>query len=84
GFTNIFKTTYQPVNLTQLESFFGDKSEITLDDLYERGVCRKGRPVKILGDGDISRAVKIEAHRFSASAAEKIKNAGGEPVALEG
>ncbi|MFP4071019.1 MAG: 50S ribosomal protein L15 [Desulfovibrionales bacterium] len=84
GFTNIFKTAYQPVNLAQLESFFGDKSEITLDDLYERGVCRKGRPVKILGDGDISRAVKIEAHRFSASAAEKIKNAGGEPVALEG
>ena len=84
GFKNIFKTVYQPLNLGQIETFFGDKAEIALEDIYARGLCSRNAPVKILGDGELSRAVKIEAHRFSKSAAEKIKNAGGEAVALEG
>jgi large subunit ribosomal protein L15 len=84
GFKNIFKTTYQPINLTQIEAFFGDRGEIALEDFYSRGLCSRSTPIKILGEGELSRAVKIEAHRFSKSAAEKIKNAGGEAVALEG
>jgi large subunit ribosomal protein L15 len=84
GFNNIFKTVYQPVNLSQIEAFFGDKSEITLEDFYARGLCARNTPLKVLGDGEIGRSVKIEAHRFSKSAAEKIRNAGGEAVALEG
>jgi large subunit ribosomal protein L15 len=84
GFNNIFKTVYQPVNLSQIEAFFGDKGEITLEDFYARGLCARNTPLKVLGDGELSRPVKIEAHRFSKSAAEKIRNAGGEAVALEG
>jgi large subunit ribosomal protein L15 len=84
GFTNIFKITYQPVNLSQIEALFGDKAEISLEDFYQRGVCSRRTPIKVLGEGELSRAVKIEAHRFSRSAVEKIKNAGGEAVALEG
>jgi large subunit ribosomal protein L15 len=84
GFNNIFKTVYQPVNLTQIEAFFGDKGEITLEDFYARGLCARNTPLKVLGDGELNRPVKIEAHRFSKSAADKIRNAGGEAVALEG
>jgi large subunit ribosomal protein L15 len=84
GFTNIFKITYQPVNLSQIEALFGDKAEISLEDFYQRGVCSRRTPIKVLGEGELSRAVKIEAHRFSRSAVEKIENAGGEAVALEG
>jgi large subunit ribosomal protein L15 len=84
GFTNMFKTTYQPVNLSQIEDFFSGKTEITLEDFYARGLCTRNTPVKILGNGELNRPLKIEAHRFSKSAIEKIKSAGGEAVALEG
>ena len=85
GFKNdMFKTVYEVVNIARLEEVFSDKSEITLEDMYARGLVRGGCPVKVLGVGDISRAVTVQAHAFSASAAEKIKNAGGEARALEG
>ena len=85
GFKNdMFKTVYEVVNIARLEEVFSDKSEITLEDLYARGLVRGGCPVKVVGVGDISRAVTVQAHAFSASAAEKIKNAGGEARALEG
>ena len=85
GFKNdLFKTVYEVVNLARLAEVFGEAQEITLEDIYNRGLARKGCPVKVLGVGDISRAVTVQAHAFSASAAEKIKNAGGEAKALEG
>ena len=85
GFKNyLFKTVYEVVNLSRLNEVFGDQAEITLEDIYSRGLVRSGRPVKVLGVGDISRAVTVQAHAFSASAVEKIKNAGGEAKALEG
>ena len=53
------------------------KSEITLDDIYEKGLARPYMLVKVLGDGEVKGAISVEAHRFSRSAAEKIRAAGG-------
>lgn len=83
GFKNaLFKVNYQPINLERLLSFF-DGDTITLDDIYDRGLARRNSPVKILSGGDVTRAVTVQAHRFSAAAAEKITQAGGKAEALE-
>ena len=82
GFKNLFQVRYAVVNLEQLESHFSGQSTITIDDLYT--LCRRNMPVKVLGRGDITRSITVEAHRFSKSAAEKIQNAGGQAKALEG
>lgn len=84
GFKNLFKTSYQTVNLDQLFSFFTDSSEITLQDLYDSGMASIRKPVKILGNGDAVRAIKISAHKFSKQAREKITAAGGEVTSIEG
>lgn len=85
GFKNApFKATYEVINLDRLVASFEGKTDITLEDIYERGLCKAGASVKILGVGEVSVALTVEAHKFSASAAEKIRNAGGEAKALEG
>ncbi len=85
GFKNApFKATYEVINLDRLVASFEGKTNITLEDIYERGLCKAGASVKILGVGEVSVALTVEAHKFSASAAEKIRNAGGEAKALEG
>ena len=84
GFKNYpFKVEYEVINLDRLVAAFEGKTEITLDDIYDRGLCTYGAPVKILGEGELSVALKIEAHKFSQSAAEKIRTAGGEARELE-
>lgn len=84
GFKNfLFRNRYEVVNLSTLVAHFEGKSEITLEDIYARGLAKNGSPVKILGDGEISSALKVEAHKFSASAIEKLQKAGGEARALE-
>ena len=76
GFTNIFKKRYALVNLDRLEQLEG--SEFTPERLLELGVIRPApNGVKILGDGALTRAITVRAHRFSKSAAEKIAAAGG-------
>jgi large subunit ribosomal protein L15 len=80
GFTNIWRTEYTVVNLSQLEQLDvtatgGD--EVTPDLLVARGLARRGRPVKVLGVGEVGRAFKVKAHRFSKSARAKIEAAGG-------
>ncbi len=78
GFKNFdFKVTFEVINLDRLQAAFEGINEVTLEDIYTRGLCRFGAPVKILGGGEMTRAMTIEAHVFSASAAEKIKAAGG-------
>jgi len=85
GFKNYpFRTIYAPINLDRLLEAFEGKDEITLEDLYARGLVRRGSLVKVLGQGEVARAVKVEAHRFSRQAAEKIGAAGGEARALAG
>lgn len=82
GFKNKFRISYNPLNLGQIEEQFPQQSEVTVEDLYK--VCSRQHPIKILADGDVNRAIRIEAHKFSKKAVEKIKNAGGEAVSLEG
>ena len=74
GFTNIFRTRYQVVNLSALAEMSGD---VTPEIMVEKGLVRPGHRIKVLGDGEISGALKIQAHKFSASARAKIEAAGG-------
>jgi large subunit ribosomal protein L15 len=79
GFTNIWRTEYTVVNLSQLEQLGSTTGgdEVTPDLLVARGLARRGRPVKVLGVGEVGRAYKVKAHRFSKSARAKIEAAGG-------
>jgi large subunit ribosomal protein L15 len=77
GFKNPFRTEYQVVNLDRLGALFPDGGDVTVADLVAKGAVRDGHVVKVLGTGDITVALNITAHRFSASAAEKIAAAGG-------
>jgi large subunit ribosomal protein L15 len=80
GFTNPFRTEYQVVNLTKLGELFPDGGGVDVDALVQAGAVRGGQPVKVLGDGNLSVALQIEAHAFSASAREKIAAAGGTAI----
>ena len=76
GFTNIFKKQYAIVNLGRLDKLEGDS--FGADRLLELGVIHKlGAGLKVLGTGELTRAITVEAHQFSKSAAEKIARAGG-------
>jgi len=76
GFTNIFKKQYAIVNLGRLEKLEGDA--FSLDRLMELGVVRKAPDgLKVLGAGQLTRKITVEAHQFSKSALEKIQQAGG-------
>jgi large subunit ribosomal protein L15 len=82
GFKNPFKVEFQVVNLDRLGSLFPEGGAVTVADLVARGAVRKGRPVKVLGEGDIAVAVQVTADKFSASAKEKIAAAGGSATEL--
>ena len=76
GFTNIFKKQYAIVNLGRLEKLDGDSFNV--DRLLELGVIHKtGDGLKILGSGQLTRKITVEAHHFSKSALDKIQKAGG-------
>lgn len=78
GFTNIFKKKWVEIGLAKLEENFGANDEITPEILHERGLIKKAKhDLVILGSGEVSKALKISAHRFTKSAKEKIENAGG-------
>ncbi len=75
GFKNPFRVEYTPVNLAALEAL--GKDEVTLAVLAEAGLVRPKALVKILGQGTLTRAVKVSAHAFSKAAEEAITAAGG-------
>jgi large subunit ribosomal protein L15 len=76
GFTNIFKKEYAIVNLGRLEKLEGDVFNV--DRLMELGVIKKlGEGLKVLGTGQLTRKITVEAHQFSKSALDKIQKAGG-------
>jgi large subunit ribosomal protein L15 len=76
GFTNIFKKHYAIVNVGTLEKLAGEA--FNADRLFELGVIKKlGDGLKILGTGQLTRNITVEAHHFSKSAVEKIQKAGG-------
>ncbi|MCT1449499.1 50S ribosomal protein L15 [Corynebacterium sp. p3-SID1194] len=77
GFKNNNKIVYQVVNVADLAEAFPKGGTITTADIAAAGLVRKNRPVKVLGDGEISVKLDITAEKFSKSAAEKIAAAGG-------
>ena len=77
GFRNPFKVEFQVVNLERINELFPDGGEVTVDELVAKGAVRDGKPVKVLGQGEISVKVDITVQAFSASAKEKIEAAGG-------
>ncbi len=78
GFTNIWRVEYTPINLERLNAYFAPGSEVSPQALVEVGIIKSVRePVKILGAGDLDRPLTVKAHKFSASAREKILAAGG-------
>jgi len=76
GFTNIFRRSYDPVNLSNLGRFEAGQ-EVTPELLHSHGLTGKNGLVKILGGGELAKALTVRAHKFSASAKEKIEKAGG-------
>ncbi|HEY1271663.1 MAG TPA: 50S ribosomal protein L15 [Terriglobales bacterium] len=81
GFTNIFRTEYAVVNLEKLANL-GEKN-ITPEVLRKAGLVKGKSPIKILGDGDLTSALTVHAHKFSKSAQEKITKAGGKVEVLQ-
>ena len=81
GFTNIFRQEYNIVNLDRLAALGEDT--ITPDVLRKSGVISTKHPVKILGNGELSSAITVHAHKFSKSAQEKITKAGGKFEVLQ-
>jgi large subunit ribosomal protein L15 len=83
GFSNArFKTTYQVVNLDRLAALYPQGGEVTPEDLANRGAVRRGELIKVLGTGEAVSGLRVSAHAFSASAAEKIAAAGGSTTQL--
>ncbi|MBN1384947.1 MAG: 50S ribosomal protein L15 [Elusimicrobia bacterium] len=83
GFKNIFRREYEVINLKTLDEVFDSNSEITKTVLIEKGLIKsKQKPIKVLADGDIKKPLKITADRFSKSAIEKTKKAGGEVIEI--
>jgi large subunit ribosomal protein L15 len=84
GFTNgPFKVVYQVVSVGDIDRVFKNQKEVTLDALKIHGLISGRTPVKVLGDGEVTRAYKVSAHKFSASAKAKIEKAGGSAEALK-
>jgi large subunit ribosomal protein L15 len=78
GFSNSrFAKNYETVNVKALEEKFEAGATITMEDLRERGLVSGSCPVKILGDGELTKSFTVIAHAFSASAADKIEATGG-------
>ena len=82
GFKNRFRTEYQVVNLDRISALFPRGGTIGVDELVEAGAVRDNSLVKVLGDGDLTVAVQVTAHKFSASAKDKIAAAGGSATEL--
>lgn len=78
GFTPRNRVEYAPVNLAQLEELFEAGTDVTPQILLERRIVRRKQdPVKVLGDGELTKKLNISAHAFSQTAREKIEKAGG-------
>jgi large subunit ribosomal protein L15 len=75
GFNNPFRVEYQAINLDTIEESGLDA--VTPESLHAKGLTHKGALVKVLARGELSRAVRVEAHAFSKAAAEAIRQAGG-------
>jgi large subunit ribosomal protein L15 len=77
GFKNPFRVEYQVVNLDKIAALYPQGGDVTVADLVAKGAVRKGQPVKVLGNGELSVKVSVAVDAVSASAKEKIEAAGG-------
>jgi large subunit ribosomal protein L15 len=78
GFYNVFRVEYQVVNLRDLERVFADGDTVSVETLVDKGLVRGGkRLVKVLGDGELSKKLTVQVHKYSASAKAGIEKAGG-------
>ncbi len=77
GFKNPFKVEYQVVNLSKLGELYPSGGKVTVPDLVTKGAVRKGQPVKVLGNGDVSVKLEVVVDKVSESAKTKIEAAGG-------
>ncbi|HLN68328.1 MAG TPA: 50S ribosomal protein L15 [Streptosporangiaceae bacterium] len=78
GFSNAgFRTTYQVVNTGRLAQLYPEGGDVTPESMVARGAARRGELIKVLGNGELSVALRVTAHAFSATAAAKIERAGG-------
>ncbi len=84
GFTNPNKVEFQVVNLATLQQLFPEGGAVGVAELVAAGAVRKGRPVKILGNGDLSVSLQVSANAFSATAKDKIAAAGGSTTEISG
>jgi len=82
GFKNPFRTQYQVVNLDRISALFPKGGDVVVEDLVAKGAVRDGGLVKVLGDGEITVKVAVTAHKFSATAKDKIEAAGGSVTIL--
>ena len=82
GFKNPFRTEYQVVNLDRISALFPRGGDVVVEDLVAKGAVRDGGLVKVLGDGEITVKVAVTAHKFSATAKDKIEAAGGSVTIL--
>jgi large subunit ribosomal protein L15 len=82
GFSNPNRKEYTPVNIEVLATYFD--GDVTPEALYAHGLAHKGRPVKVLGRGQIDKPLTVKAHAFSAAAKAKIEAAGGRVETLDG
>jgi large subunit ribosomal protein L15 len=78
GFTNIFKKKWIEVSLAALEKQFAENDDVTPEVMHHRGIIKKAKhDIVVLGNGEVSKSLKVSAHRFTRSAREKIEKAGG-------
>ncbi|MBI4307745.1 MAG: 50S ribosomal protein L15 [Chloroflexi bacterium] len=81
GFHNPFRAEYAEVNVGRLEATFSAGAEVTVEKLKEARIVKNlKKPVKVLGEGDLTKALTIKVHRFTASARQKIEAAGGQAI----
>ena len=82
GFTNIFRVEYRAINLDRLVEL--GESNVTPELLVKHGLAHKNDLIKVLGDGELKKAITVHAHKFSKSAGEKIAKAGGKAELIGG
>lgn len=79
GFTNVFKKEYTLVALSQLEKFNAG-AEVSAAELFEAGMAKKGTMIKVLANGEITKAITVTVDKISAQAKAKIEGAGGSVI----
>ena len=83
GFKNPFRVEFQVVNVAALAALFPDGGSVDVDALIESGAVRRGHPVKVLGNGELTKKLVVRAQKFTGSARRKIEAAGGQVIELD-